>query len=747
MKKVFVFIAGLMLSSSIAFGQSDSLRLIDLQEVQILSTRASSQTPMTFSTVSKSDIQEQNVGLDIPFLMSLTPSVVATSDAGNGVGYTAIRIRGTDASRINVTANGVPINDSESHDVFWVNMPDFASSLQDVQIQRGVGTSTNGAASFGGSLNMKTENVSIQPYAELHGSYGSFNTSKLTVKAGSGLLNDHWAIDTRLSTIHSDGFIDRASADMSSYFVQGSYLGKHTVVKLLSFGGTEQTYHAWDGVPKDKLESDRTYNPSGYMGDDAFGVPMYYDNQTDNYTQTHYHALLTHSFSPFLSLNAALHYTKGKGYYEEYEQECTFVEYGLTPFLFEGETVKKSDLVRQKRLDNDFGGGVFSLDYTKNKVSVSWGGGANYYTGDHFGQLQWVKNYAGDATFIPGQEYYRSVGEKTDANTYVKANYLLTNKLNLYGDLQYRYIHYKTYGSIDRWDWINSQMQVLDIDEHFNFFNPKAGLFYTFDVENVAYASVAIGHREPSRGNYKDAELTTKPTFERLLNYEAGYTHTQQSFLLGANVYYMDYENQLVLTGKVNEIGEAISTNIPDSYRAGIELVVGVRITPWLKWNGNVTLSQNRIKNYTEYVDVYDENWDWSNQQANALGETPISFSPNIIANSVFSFAHKGWSAALQSTYVDKQYIDNSGSDERALDAYFVNNLRVGHSFKLKAMKELTVGFLVNNLFNEQYESNAWVYSKYKQPDAGDAHLDRYADYGFFPQAGRNFMLNVVLAF
>jgi iron complex outermembrane recepter protein len=747
MKKVFISFSGLLLSASVAFGQADSLRLIDLQEVQVVSTRASSQTPMTFSTVTKSDLQQQNAGQDIPFLLSLTPSVVATSDAGNGVGYTGIRIRGTDANRINVTANGVPINDSESHGVFWVNMPDFASSLQDIQIQRGVGTSTNGAAAFGGSLNMKTENLAIVPYAELHGSYGAFNTSKLTVKAGSGLLRDRWAFDARLSTIKSDGFIDRASTDLSSYFVQGGYFGKQTVIKLLSFGGKEQTYHAWDGVPKDKLQSDRTYNPSGYMGDDVFGNPMYYDNQTDNYQQTHYHLLLNHSFSSSLSLNMALHYTKGKGYYEEYKTDRKLKEYGLSSFVFESETITKSDLVRQKHLDNDFGGAVFSLDYAMDKLSVSWGGGANYYTGDHFGKITWIKNYAGDAAFMPGKEYYTSVGEKTDANTYLKATYAVTNSLNLYGDVQYRYINYQTYGTSDRWDWMNNQMQVLDINEDFHFFNPKAGVFYTFDTYSSAYASVAVGHREPTRNNYKDAELTANPTFERLINYELGYAYKQKNYAFGANAYYMDYKNQLVLTGKVNEIGEALTSNTPESYRVGIELTAGVHITPWLQWNGNLTISENIIKNYTEYVDLYDENWDWSSQVATSLGDTPISFSPNVIANSVFSINHNGWSAAFQSSYVGKQYIDNSGNDERSLSAYFVNNARLGYTFTLKGLKELGIGILCNNILNEQYESNAWVYSFYQQPDMNNPHTDRYADFGYFPQAGRNLMLNMVLKF
>lgn len=743
MKKVFIVFSGLFLSGSVAFSQQDSMRLVDLQEVQVLSTRATDVTPVAYSNLRKEEIKKQNFGQDIPFLLSLTPSVVATSDAGMGVGYTSIRVRGTDASRINVTANGIPINDAESQSVFWVNMPDFASSLEDLQIQRGVGTSTNGAGAFGASLNMKTENLSFSPYAELNGSYGSFNTSKLMAKVGSGLLHNHWAVDARISGINSDGFIDRASTNLFSYFLQGGFFGENTVVKLLTFGGKERTYHAWDGVPKDSLKTNRTYNPCGYMGNDAEGNPLYYEGQTDNYNQTHYQLLVSHTFTPSLNLDGALYCTKGKGYYEEYKRSGSLAEYGLTPFVYQGVAVDKSDLVRQKWLDNTLGGGVFSLNYNKEKLSLTWGGGANKYAGNHFGKILWIKDYTGDASFSPGQEYYRGTGDKIDVDTYLKANYTLFDALHIYADLQYRFIDYKINGQNDVWDWINNEMQQLDIHKQFNFFNPKAGLSYKINDFNRAYASFAVGHREPSRNNYTDAELNVKPTYEEMFDYEAGYTFANKTFSAGVNLYYMDYNNQLVLTGKVNEIGEALTTNIADSYRAGIELVAGVKILSWLKWNGNMTLSKNEIKNYSEFVDLYDENWEWKSQVENKLGTTPISFSPNVIANSIFSFDYRRWNAALQSNYVGKQYIDNTGSNERSLDPYFLNNIRLGYTFNPKFLKEIGVSLLLNNVLNEQYESNAWVYSSYQQPDANSSKNDRYEEFGYFPQAGFNVMVNV----
>ncbi|MDR0833291.1 MAG: TonB-dependent receptor [Candidatus Symbiothrix sp.] len=716
---------------------------VPLQEVEVVATRATDKTPVAYSNMNKQAIEAENFGQDIPYLLLLTPSVSANSDAGTGIGYTNFRIRGTDANRINITTNGIPLNDSESHGVFWVNMPDFASSLQDLQVQRGVGTSTNGAGAFGASINMKTENVPSKSYGELDGGYGSFNTAKVTFKLGTGILNDHWAFDGRLSSITSDGFIDRASVDLKSYFAQGAYFNDNTLIKFITFGGQEKTYHAWDGVPDYILaEGNRTYNPSGYMGNDANGDPLYYKNQTDNYDQTHYQLSLLQRLNPNLNLNVALHYTKGLGYYEEYKTGRKLVEYGLENYQLDGETVKKSDLVRQKHLDNDFGGVIFSLDYKKDKWDVSLGGGANYYDGNHFGYVTWLKNYLGTANFQPNHEYYRSTGKKGDANVFLKGNYQLTPAVSLYGDLQYRYITYKIAGQNDTWDWLNNEMQQLNVDKKFNFFNPKAGIFYQINAKNVLYGSVAVAHREPNRNNYTDAAFNEKPTAERLLDYELGYKFNSPTFSAGINAYYMTYKDQLVLNGKVNEIGEPLTSNVPDSYRMGVELVAGVRLTEGLKWDGNLTLSSNKIKDYTDYVLVDDGD---APQQAEYYGTTDIAYSPNVIANSLFTFKHKAFHAGFHSNYVSKQYLDNTNRDDRRIDAYFVNNLRLGYDFKLKGLKALSANLLINNLFNAQYETSGWVWAAYYSNAQGG--LDPYAEKSYFPQAGTNMMANVVVKF
>ncbi len=750
MKKEFILLAALF-AAQFSFAQKqDTIKSIHIQEVQVISNRATEKTPFSYSNMGKEEIEKYNFGQDIPFLIALTPSVVTTSEAGTGIGYTGFRIRGTDANRINITTNGIPLNDAESQTVFWVNIPDLASSLQDLQVQRGVGTSTNGAGAFGASVNMKTENIPAKAYGELNGTYGSFNTSKATLKLGTGIIGNHFAFDARLSDIQSDGYIDRASADLKSYFFQGAYYDEKNILKFIVFGGKEKTYHAWDGVPKDKLETDRTFNPSGHMEEDDYGNPLppFYDDQTDNYTQKNYQALFTRIFKPELQLNAALHYTKGDGFYNEYKIGRKLIEYGLVPFESGGKTIKKSDLVRQKWLDNDFYGGIFSLNYKKDKWDAVIGGGANYYDGNHFGKVMWLQNYLGGSEFYPEHEYYRNTAGKTDANIYAKANYSLTSKLNIYGDLQYRYIHYKMDGTNDKWDSNTGAMQILDFDETFNFFNPKAGLFYKINEQNNMYASFAIANREPNRKNYTNGEKDKMPVSEKLFDYELGYTFKHHLFSAGMNLYYMKYDNQLILNGKVNEIGEMLTSNIPDSYRAGAEFTLGANICSWLKWNGNLTISRNRIKNFTEYVTVYDENWERKNQQYEQyLGTVPIAFSPEIIAGSLFSFSYKNWDGGLLSNYVGKQYIDNTGDEQHTLDAYFVTNLQMGYSFNVKGLKKLKLSVLVNNIFNQKYETNAWIEPYYQQPDPNSPNMDKYEPNGYFPQAGTNVMANLSVTF
>jgi len=741
----------------------DSLKNIRLQEVEVVSVRATNNTPVAFSGLNKETIRSVNFGEDIPFLLLLTPSVIATSDAGTGIGYTGFRIRGTDANRINVTTNGIPLNDSESHGVFWVNMPDFASSLEDIQVQRGVGTSTNGAGAFGASINMKTEAVPLRSYTEVNGGYGSFNTSKATLKVGSGIIDDHWAFDTRLSSIRSDGFIDRASVDLKSYFAQGAYFNDHTMIKFITFSGKEKTYHAWDGVPDYILfpsdtseKGNRRYNPSGYMGDDPEGNPRYYPNQTDNYTQTHYQLAFLLVPNPVLKYNVSLHYTKGFGYYEEYKLQRTLKEYGLIPFELNGQTITESDLIRQKQMDNDFGGIVFSVDYDKNKRNFSLGGSANRYVGNHFGRVIWVKNYADDPAFDPSLEYYRSKGDKSDVNLYMRGNYPLTNNLNVYGDLQLRRIDYSIRGQNDVWDWLTDAMQNLNVHEVFVFFNPKAGLFYQLNPQNILYGSIAVAHREPDRNNYTDAGKNEIPRPERLTDYEAGYRFNNKTWAFSANLYYMVYKNQLVLNGKVNEIGEPLTSNVPDSYRTGIELTAGLRFMPALEWNGNLTLSRNKIKNYTEYVTVYDSDGNPEPQQhADYYGTTNIAFSPDLIFNSLFTFKYRSFTAGFHSNYVGKQFLDNTGQTdenqlqsrkkERSIDAYFVNNLRLSYDFPWGNGKQCSIQISLNNLFNEKYETNGWVWSCYYRQS--DGSLEPYAEKSYFPQAGINLLTNISLRF
>lgn len=728
--------------------ETDSLKVVNLQEVQVVSTRATQKTPVAFTNVSKETLRKQNFGLDIPFLLTATPSVLTTSDAGTGVGYTSIRVRGTDASRINVTANGIPMNDAESHSIFWVNTPDLASSLQDMQIQRGAGTSTNGAGAFGASINMRTEGIPSRAYGEASGSYGSFNIHKETVKVGSGLLGEHWAFDARLSNIESDGYRDRASSDLKSYFVQGGYYGEQTTVKFITFGGKEKTYHAWDGISRDDLKNNRKYNPNGEIKEDG-KVVGFYSDQTDNYRQTHYQLLFNHLFNRQWNLNVALHYTDGYGYYQEYKNGRTLEEYGLAPFEHDGKLQKKSSLVRQKLVDSGFGGGVFSANYSGDRLTASIGGAANYYSNDHYGKVLWVENYIG--TLNPDHEYYRNTGEKTDANLYVKANYGLTKTLNFYADLQYRYINYKIKGNNDKWDWTAdpARLQRLDVNEDFSFFNPKAGLFWQITPAHSAYASFAVAQKEPTRNNYTDGLFTQRPKAEKLFDYELGYNFRKEWFTAGVNLYYMDYTDQLVLNGKLNEIGEPMAENVKDSYRMGMEVSLGAQVARWLRWDVNATWSKNRIKNYVGYVSDYDADWnDLYTQTAIEAGDTPIAFSPSFMAGSLFSFSLNGFDASLQTQYVSRQYLDNFGRKESSLDPYCVSNLNLAYTFKLRGIKSITVGATVYNLFNTTYETNG--YSQTAALYEGDPKEGRYTlaeDPRFYPMAGINALGHITLRF
>ena len=728
---------------------TDTVPSVALSEVEVLGTRASASTPVAFTNVSGKQLAAANHGLDIPFLLTMTPSVITTSDAGAGVGYTSMRVRGTDATRINITVNDIPLNDSESHSVFWVNTPDFASSVRDIQVQRGVGTSTNGSGAFGASVNMRTQGFSRDAFAEVSGSYGSFNTNKETLRVGSGLLGDHWSIEARLSHIGSDGYRDRATSELVSYFGQVGYFNDKTSLRFITFGGKEDTYHAWDGISRDDLKENRTYNPNGEIKHDG-KVTGYYKDQKDIYRQTHYQLIWNQTFNPLWKLNVALHYTDGYGYYQEYKNARTLKEYGLEPVVTAEGTSKKASLVRKKCLDSNFGGGVFSLQYSGERLAATLGGGINRYTNDHYGQVIWVENYT--SPLAPDHEYYRNYARKNDFNVYIKGNYVITGGLSAYADLQYRHIGYRMKGDNDKWDWTASpeRLQVLDIDEPFNFFNPKAGLNWQINAKHRAYASFAVAQKEPTRNNYNDGPLVKHPTSEKLYDWEAGYEFRSGNFMAGANIYYMKYKDQLVLNGKINEIGELMAENVPDSYRLGVELMAGYRFTDWLRWDVNATLSRNRIKDYVGYVSDYDaDTWDsmWT-QTAVEKGSTTIAFSPSLTMGSMLALDYKGFTASLQTQYVSRQYLDNFERKEDSLDPYFVNNLELAYTFNLPHIRSITVGASIYNLFNEKYETNGYSQTCALYPGGStDAKYTLYSDPRFYPMAGINALGHITFRF
>ncbi|WP_420576985.1 TonB-dependent receptor [Ekhidna sp.] len=731
-----------MLLTGFAYSQ-DSLKTQELDDVIVYATRANENTPTTYSEISKKEIEDVNLGQDLPILLNLSPSLVTTSDAGAGVGYTGLRIRGSDATRINVTINGIPVNDSESHGVFWVNMPDFASSVDNIQIQRGVGTSTNGAAAFGATVNLQTNVPSRDAYAEVNNSFGSFNTRKHTLMYNTGLLNDKWSFESRLSKIASDGYIDRAESDLQSYFLSGGYYGDKTILKALVFGGKEVTYQSWWGTPQAVLENDEAgieevIANNGYTPEQAQNIRTagrtfnyyLYENEVDNYQQDHYQLHLSHQLSDALTANIAGHYTYGRGYFEQYRNDDDFADYGLDNVVLGDTTITSTDLIRRRWLDNDFYGTTFSFNYLKDDLDITLGGAWNKYDGDHFGEIIWAE-YASNSEIR--ERYYNNYGLKTDFNVYLKANYQL-NDLNLFADIQVRKIDYETVG-------IDSDLRVIDTGDDYTFFNPKVGATYQLNEQSNVYASFAIGNREPVRNDFVDAPGGITPKHETLRNLEVGYRSYGQDFSLQANYYLMDYENQLVLTGELNDVGSSIRQNVPDSYRMGVELVGAYQFTDQLRWDANLTLSRNKISNFTEVLYNYGTNFDEFNIEETQYEDTDISFSPNIIGGSQLTYSpFDGFDASLRSKYVGQQYLDNTGNEDRSIDAYFVNDLRLSYNFSVSSIENVNISLLVNNILDEKYSSNGYTFGY-----AGGDYVVRENYY--YPQAGRNFLLALNLQF
>ena len=730
-KKIQILLILNFFALNIIAQESDSITFKkNLDEVSVNALRANEKTPIAFTNISKSEIKKSNLGQDLTYLISLTPSVVTTSDAGAGIGYTGLRVRGTDPSRINVTINGIPINDSESQGVWWVNMPDFASSLDNIQIQRGVGTSTNGAAAFGASINLKTMGLNQKAYTITNNSVGSFNTLKNNIEFGSGLLNNKFTFDGRLSKISSDGYIDRASSDLKSLYLQGAYFGKKSVLKAIVFSGQERTYQAWNGVPQRYLDTNRTFNSYTY------------ENEVDNYNQTHYQLHYNEQLNSKTNIHLATHYTHGEGYYENEKLNQDLADYGLSNVSIGNDTISSTDLVRRKWLNNDFGGITYSINHKNDFINLVIGGANNVYSGQHYGNVIWAQ-YMSNGLF--NHEYYKNIATKYDNNLFIKSNFQASEKTSLFLDLQYRNIEYEFNGSDIEG---NSRTQEVSLE----FFNPKFGLSHKMNEEQLFYGSFAVANKEPNRSDYVESSPNSRPLHETLYDTEIGFKYSTSDFRFNANAYIMNYDNQLIKTGEINDVGYFTSENVKSSFRRGIELEGSVLLSKKLAWAANMTLSENKIDTFIEYID----SWDTGGQEEVIYTNTDLAFSPSIIWASQLTYNFEdNLSLDFITKYVGEQFIDNSSSNDRKLDDYLVNNLRVTYDLKSKIFNYARISLQINNLFDEEYVSNAWIYrfvSDGYDPSEDDHYVTQGSDggynmAGYFPEATRNYLIGLTLGF
>jgi iron complex outermembrane recepter protein len=701
-------------------------------EVLVNATRAGEHSPLAYSAIDKVLLQKQNMGQDMPYLLSLTPSMVETSEAGNGVGYTSLRIRGTDGNRINVTIDGIPLNDPESQQVFWVDLPDLASSVENIQVQRGAGTSSNGSGAFGATISIQTTNPENEPFAEVNSSSGSFNTFKNNVSAGTGLIGGKFALQMRYSYLKSDGYIDRTGSNHRSAFVSGIYRTERSGLKFNIILGEEHTGIGWWGVPKDSLATNRRYNPSGEYTDYS-GKISYYNNESDNYVQNHYQLIYSLKISNYLSLHTAFHYTKGKGYYEEYNQGQSLSDYNIPSFYIGDSLISKTDLIRRKWLSNDFYGLVYSLKYQKQRVEATAGGGMNLYTGDHFGDIIWMRT-AGNTE--KDYRWYFNRARKGEISLYGKINYSLSDMITMFGDLQYRYILYKMKG-------IEDNLMDVSQEHKYRFINPKAGVFVTVTPNQDAYLSFSVANREPTRSDFTEAsgDPNATPKAETLYDTEMGYKLRTGKSSLAVNLYGMVYKDQLVPTGELSNVGYSIMTNVSKSYRMGIELSAATKFTDVISWNANLTLSRNKISDFVEHYVNYNNSDGSSENLSKKLGEVDIAYSPSITGTSDISLkVLPAMDIHLISKYIGKQYFDNTMNNNRTIDPYFVNNLRVDFEPHIRNIKGVQIQLLINNVFNEIYENNAYGGNWYE-----DGIEKTWAYY--FPQAGINYMFRIGVKF
>lgn len=706
-------------------------------EVVVAATRADARTPMTYTTLDREELATNNIGQDVPYLLRWTPSAVVTSDAGTGIGYTGIWIRGSDPTRINVTVNGIPLNDAESQAVFWVNLPDFASSVEDVQIQRGVGASTNGAGAFGASINLNTSKVFDKPYASSDVTVGSFNTLKGNLSFGTGLLPGGFTVDGRLSRITTDGYVDRASADMSSWYFSPAWIGKKSTLRLNVFHGEEVTYQAWNGIDA-ALANDPATRTTNTAGTEKPGDP--YDNEVDDYQQTHAQLLFNHQFSPRWRLNLAAHYTRGFGFFEQYKAEQSLANYGIAIPIFGADTIFRSDLIRRRWLDNDFYGNTFSLHHetTDGRWRNTLGGGYHVYEGQHFGEVIWAQ-WASDSNIR--DRYYDNDAVKRDFNMFYRTNYAIGDAWDTYLDVQWRAVGYQFEG-------IENDGSIVDQSATLGFFNPKFGVQYRPDAATRAYTSFAVAHREPNRNDFVGSTPDNRPRPEKLYNLEAGWERQWQRTTVQANLYYMYYIDQLVLNGQLDDVGAALRTNVDRSYRLGLELVAGGNITNRLSLQGNATLSRNKIIAFTEYIDTYDADFNWLGQQPVAREDVDLAFSPNFLAAAELRYdvlptdAHHELSVALRGKYISRRYLDNSADINNSIDPYFFSDWQVQYRVASRSNPRRAVRFNLQilNWLDALYASNGWSYRYILE---GDPQLQQ----GLYPQAGRHLLLGMGVDF
>lgn len=740
----------------------DSTRLIRLQEVEVTATRATATTPVAYANLSNEEIARNSYGYDIPSVLALTPSMVTTNETGIGIGGTSMRLRGTDATRLNVTVNGVSLNNPDSHAMYWYDTPDLISAVGTMQIQRGAGVSTNGTGAFGGAVSMTTEALSTEFRGSASLSYGSYNTNKEAVQISSGLLGGHWTIDARLTHIGSDGYIDRGSTDLKSYMFQTGYYKGNTLLKLISFGGKSKTYLTYNGVTKEDMAlNGRRYHDGGqyYTSDGPHSYYFlkkgelqratvdYYDGQTDNYLQINNQLLLSQRLNDRWTLNATAFYTYGYGYYKQYKDDAKLNEYLTLPdeIAYDANGVRlKRDLIREKLMRNHLGGLNASANYSTKRFDLTFGGSWSYYTCPHWGELDWVDGVEPAAL---GGHWYDNDVDKQDANIFARANWQTAKGLRLFADLQYRYVSYKAWGVNDNYVSQEVGMQPIDVDKQYHFFNPHVGLNYTLGKRNTFYFSFAVAQKEPTRSDFTDrymfAEAGTYPSAEKLYDYELGYTYTAPRLSLGVNLYYMKYKNQLVPTGRINDGYDALNDNVPDSYRRGIELSASWCVAKWFTANANATFSQNRIENYMHHVVDYGLSGNVAGEYGYhevAMGTTRLAYAPKTIAALLLDFHHRGFEAVLHTQYVSKQYFTNYENSNMQLDAYCVTNLNLGYTFRTRAAKSVRIGLLINNLFDTQYESNGYGWS--------EAYEGEQTDHAFyFPQAPTNVLANVTVKF